>query len=152
MLGPTLISSKSPESSSLAVVGRAGVAEASNRPCLSWAVCDSTQNADTDLFLVPNIFHTNTGTFLVQYFSNTDSETFFLYQILPILVLRLFPVPIFSDTGSDTIRKMKNSQSRTHYKSSKFLKKIATKISSGTKFFHHLFRDFFLYQVFPLLI
>ena len=110
-------------------------------------VCDGTQNVGRYryryFFPVLNIFDTDTG-------------TFFRYQIFPIPVPRLFsdtkfdryrfrdffPVPNFSDTGSDTTRKMKNSRYRhlnstgTHYKSSKFL-------NFGNK-------NQFRYQIFPI--
>ena len=63
---------------------------------------------------------------------------FIRYQICPIPVPRLFQAPNFSDTGSDTTRKFPlpiiNLQNS---------KKLATKISSGTKFFRYRFRDFF---------
>ena len=36
-------------------------------------------------------------------FTDTGSETFFRYQVFPMLVPRLFPVPIFLDTGSETL-------------------------------------------------
>ena len=36
---------------------------------------------------------------------NTDIDTFFWYQIFPILIPVLFSVPNFSDTGSDTTKK-----------------------------------------------
>ena len=101
---------------------------------------------------------------------------FLRYQIFPIPVPRLFsdtkfdryrfrdffPVPNFSDTGSDTTIKMKNSRYRylygtgTHYKSLRFLNfgnenQIRYQISpilvprlfSGTKFCRYRFRDFF---------
>ena len=78
------------------------------------SVCDNTQNVKQYryFFLVPN--------FLIQI------PVFFTYQIFPISVPRLFsgtkifrywfrdffPVPNFSDTGSDTTKKMKNSRYR----------------------------------------
>ena len=52
-----------------------------------------------DFFPVPNFFDTGT-------------DTFSRYQIFLIPVPRLFPVPICSDTRSDTTKKMKNSQYR----------------------------------------
>ena len=111
------------------------------------AVCDGTQNVGRYryryFFPVLNIFDTDTG-------------TFFRYQIFPIPVPRLFsdtkfdryrfrdffPVPNFSDTGSDTTIKMKNSRYRylygtgTHYKSLKFLN-----FGNETQF---------RYQIFPI--
>ena len=111
------------------------------------SVCDGTQNVGRYryryFFPVLNIFDTDTG-------------TFFRYQIFPIPVPRLFsdtkfdryqfrdffPVPNFSDTGSDTTIKMKNSRYRylygtgTHYKSLKFLN-----FGNETQF---------RYQIFPI--
>ena len=111
------------------------------------SVCDGTRNVGRYryryFFPVLNIFDTDTG-------------TFFRYQIFPIPVPRLFsdtkfdryrfrdffPVPNFSDTGSDTTIKMKNSRYRylygtgTHYKSLKFLN-----FGNETQF---------RYQIFPI--
>merc|ERR1719397_2180152 len=104
------------------------------------SVCDGTQNVGRYryryFFPVLNIFDTDTGTF--------------------------FLVPNFSDTGSDTTRKMKNSRYRylygtgSHYKSLKFLNfgnetqfryQIfpipVPRLFSGTKFDRYRFRDFF---------
>ena len=100
---------------------------------------------------------------------------FLRYQIFPIPVPRLFsdtkfdryrfrdfiPVPNFSDTGSDTTIKMKNSRYRylygtgTHYKSLKFLNFgnetqfryqffpiLVPRLFSGTKFCRYRFREF----------
>merc|ERR1712032_427440 len=113
----------------------------------STAVCDGTQNVGRYryryFFPVLNIF-------------DTDTVTFFRYQIFPIPVPRLFsdtkfdryryrdffPVPNFSDTGSDTTIKIKNSRYRylfgtgTHYKSLKFLN-----FGNETQF---------RYQIFPI--
>ena len=51
-------------------------------------------DTDTDtLFPVPSIFDTDTGTFF--------STNFFRYRFRDF-----FPVPIFSDTGSDNTKKM----------------------------------------------
>ena len=50
-----------------------------------------------DFFPVPNL-------------SDTGSKIFFRYQIFPIPVRRLFLVPIFYDTGSDSTNKMTNSR------------------------------------------
>ena len=87
---------------------------------------------------------------------DTDTDTFFWYQIIliPISVLfsgtkffryrfrDFFPIPNLTDTGSDTTRKMNNSRYRhlngtgTHYKSSKFL-------NFGNE-------NQFRYQIFPI--
>ena len=50
--------------------------------------------------------------FRYQIFSIPVPRLLSRYKILPIPVPRLFPVPIFSDTGSDTTKKMKNSRYR----------------------------------------
>ena len=55
------------------------------------------------IFSVPNIFDTGSKSFSGTKFFPYRFREFFL-----IPVLRLFPVPIFSDTGSDTAKKMLN--------------------------------------------
>ena len=47
-----------------------------------------------------------------QNLNETGSETFFRYQIFLRPVPRLFSVPNFFDSGSDTIKKLKNSRNR----------------------------------------
>ena len=58
-------------------------------------------------FPVPYLYDTGTH-YKSSKFLNFGNKNKFWYQIFPIL----FPVPIFSDTGSDTTNKKKNSRNR----------------------------------------
>ena len=140
-------------------------------------VCDGTQNFKRYFFPIPNISDTDTGTFFgtkffryrFRYpleifwipkcwqqksaaepnFSDTGSETCFRYQIFPIPVPRLFLVPNFSDTDTDTFSNL------THLFCLKYLQLLhkngCNDTFSGTKFFQYRFPDFHLHiSTFPI--
>ena len=65
-------------------------------------VPEMLNDTDTDTFFRYQIFSIPIPVlFRYQIFSDTGFETFFRYQILPIPVPRLFLVPNLSDTGSE---------------------------------------------------
>ena len=134
-----------------------------------FSVCDGTQNVKRyryryffsryQIFTIPILV-----LFPVQIFSDTGSETFYGTKFYRYRFRDFFPVPNFSDTTRKNeqfpvpvpvpIINLLNS------------KKLATKISSGTKFYRYRYRDlfpvpnfsdtgsgtFFRYQFFPILV
>ena len=68
------------------------------------AVCDGTLNVKRYqyFFVVPNIFDTNNGTFSGSFFSETSLETFSGTIFFRYWFRDFFPVQNFSDTGSET--------------------------------------------------
>ena len=70
-------------------------------------MCDETQNlndTDSETFFRYQIFSRPIPRlFSVPKFFETDSETFFQYSFFSRPIPRLFSVPIFFETGSDTI-------------------------------------------------
>ena len=81
---------------------------------------------------VPKMLNnTDTGTFSVPNFSDTGSETFFRYQILPI--------------SSKFLNFCEKISSGT-----KFFKMPVPRLFPGTKFFRYRFRDFFPVPFFPI--
>ena len=98
-----------------------------------YPVCDGTQNVEwyryRYFFPVPNISDTDTGPFFgtnffryrsreffpIRNLTNTGSETFFPVPDIFDTFSGTFIGTKFSDTGSDTTRKMKNSRYRYLY-------------------------------------
>ena len=95
--------------------------------------------------------------------NDTETNTFFRYQIFSIPIPVLFPVPNFTDTGSETFFRyhQKNPCTGTYtvnLLNSKFWRQesapvpnfsdLVLRLLSGTKFFRYWFRDFFTVPIF----
>ena len=108
-------------------------------------------DTDTDTFSGTKYFRYRYRYFFrYQIFSDTGSETFSGTKFYRYRFRDFFPVPNFSDTGSDTTRKNEKFPVPVPVPIINLLnsKNLATKISSGTKFFRDRFQDFFQYQIF----
>ena len=104
------------------------------------AVCDETQNlndTDSETFFRYQIFSRPIPRlFSVPKIFETDSETFFWYQIFSRPILRAFLVTKFVETDSKTFFRYQNSS------------RLIPRLFFGTQFFRDRFRDFFRYQFF----
>ena len=78
-------------------------------------MCDETQNlndTDSETFFGTKFFRDRFRDFFRYQFFRDRFRDFFRYQFFSRPVPRLFSVPNFFDSGSDTIKKLKNSWER----------------------------------------